>query len=177
MLVQARNQANRECLYAWYPEPVTNSSPIPPRDIYILNGIDKTLLVERCKNSLSSVTTLPFPALPLLATNTDETLKSDSKERFAYTAETIDEALRTPWALDYEIKRRPATPNLPSAPPSVSKLETQQKSRLKTEMITRLSVDLEILSLYFRLQCRTDDDNGSSTIEKCPCSTFDTHRH
>ena len=48
MLVQTRNQANRECLYAWYPEPVT-TSPLQPRDIYILNGIDKNLLVDRGK--------------------------------------------------------------------------------------------------------------------------------
>jgi hypothetical protein len=28
--------------------------------------------------------------------------------------ESLDEALRTPWALHYEIQRRPATPNFPS---------------------------------------------------------------
>jgi len=93
MLVQARNQANRECLYAWYPESVANTVTLAPRDIYILNGIDQNLLVDR-------------------STNTDETVKSDSKARSVYTNETIDEALRTPWALDYEIKRRPASSNL-----------------------------------------------------------------
>ena len=49
MLVQHRNQANRECLYAWYPEAVSSSviHTLPePRDIYIHNGIDRTLLVE-----------------------------------------------------------------------------------------------------------------------------------
>jgi hypothetical protein len=31
-----------------------------------------------------------------------------------HSSETIDEALTTPWALHYEIQRRPATPNPPS---------------------------------------------------------------
>ena len=35
-------------------------------------------------------------------------------ERIYQSVETIDEALKTPWALHYEIDRRPATPNLPS---------------------------------------------------------------
>jgi hypothetical protein len=35
-------------------------------------------------------------------------------ERIYHSIETLDEALRTPWALHYEVQRRPATPNLPS---------------------------------------------------------------
>lgn len=35
-------------------------------------------------------------------------------ERAYHSAATLDEALRTPWALHYELERRPATPNLPS---------------------------------------------------------------
>jgi hypothetical protein len=35
-------------------------------------------------------------------------------DRAYHSAETIDEALNPPWALQYEIKRRAATPNLPS---------------------------------------------------------------
>ena len=31
-----------------------------------------------------------------------------------HSTETIDEALTTPWALHYEVQRRPATPNPPS---------------------------------------------------------------
>ncbi len=34
--------------------------------------------------------------------------------RIYHSAGTIDEALRTPWALNYEVQRRPATPNPPS---------------------------------------------------------------
>jgi hypothetical protein len=37
-----------------------------------------------------------------------------SSDRAYHSADTIDEALRTPWASHYEIKRGPATPNLPS---------------------------------------------------------------
>ncbi len=35
-----------------------------------------------------------------------------SNDRAYHSTEIIDEALKPPWALDYEIKRRPATPNL-----------------------------------------------------------------
>lgn len=35
-------------------------------------------------------------------------------ERVYQATETIDEALKTPWALHYEVERRPATPNIPS---------------------------------------------------------------
>ncbi len=35
-------------------------------------------------------------------------------ERIYQSIETLDEALRTPWALHYEVQRRPATPNFPS---------------------------------------------------------------
>lgn len=34
-----------------------------------------------------------------------------SSERDYHSTETLDEALRTPWALHYEIQRRAATPN------------------------------------------------------------------
>jgi hypothetical protein len=34
-----------------------------------------------------------------------------TSERDYQSTETLDEALRTPWALHYEIQRRPATPN------------------------------------------------------------------
>lgn len=34
-----------------------------------------------------------------------------SSEPIYHSTETLDEALTTPWALHYEIKRRPATPN------------------------------------------------------------------
>jgi hypothetical protein len=37
-----------------------------------------------------------------------------SSDRAYHSIETINEALNPPWALDYEIKRRPATSNLSS---------------------------------------------------------------
>jgi hypothetical protein len=37
-----------------------------------------------------------------------------SSERIYHPSETIDEALKTPWALHFEVERREATPNLPS---------------------------------------------------------------
>lgn len=43
IILKQRNQPNRECLYAWYPEPVS-STVQEPRDIYIHKGIDKDLI-------------------------------------------------------------------------------------------------------------------------------------
>ncbi len=43
--MKQRNQPNRECLYAWYPEVVTDA-PTAPRDIYIHKGIDKDLIQQ-----------------------------------------------------------------------------------------------------------------------------------
>ena len=54
-ILKQRNQVNRECLYAWYPEVVLETNAISePRDIYIHKGIDKDLLresssINRCK--------------------------------------------------------------------------------------------------------------------------------
>ncbi len=47
--IKQRNQPNRECLYAWYPEVVTDtvtSTSMGPRDIYIHKGIDKDLIQQ-----------------------------------------------------------------------------------------------------------------------------------
>ena len=51
--------------------------------------------------------------------NTDDVLQRYKQsvapsERVYHSPETIDEALKTPWALHYDVERRPATPNLPS---------------------------------------------------------------
>ena len=48
-------------------------------------------------------------------------------DRIYHSSETIDEALTTPWALHYEIQRRPATPN----PPSHSTDSMQNKSFIR----------------------------------------------
>ena len=46
LILKQRNQPNRECLYAWYPEVVTDTTSIAPRDIYIHKGIDKDLIQQ-----------------------------------------------------------------------------------------------------------------------------------
>lgn len=134
MIVQHRNQANRECLYAWYPEAVSNNvatTLVEPRDIYIHTGIDRTLLVQQNpqgsrRKHLSTLTEkidrscwqmrksilidIPWQLGEfVLATSADA-----STNRLYHSNDTIDEALRTPWALDFDIVRRPATPNLPT---------------------------------------------------------------
>ena len=43
IILKQRNQPNRECLYAWYPEAVSPTVQ-EPRDIYIHKGIDKDLI-------------------------------------------------------------------------------------------------------------------------------------
>ncbi len=54
IILKQRNQPNRECLYAWYPEVVTPTS-MEPRDIYIHKGIDRDLIqgnssINGCKD-------------------------------------------------------------------------------------------------------------------------------
>ena len=44
VILKQRNQPNRECLYAWYPEVATTS--MAPRDIYIHKGIDRDLIQQ-----------------------------------------------------------------------------------------------------------------------------------
>lgn len=50
LLLNQRNQPSRECLYAWYPEVVTDAPAtavtMAPRDIYIHRGLDKDLLQQ-----------------------------------------------------------------------------------------------------------------------------------
>ena len=80
-ILARENQANRECLYAWYPEArnvTVVSSFTDPRDIYVHNGMSKEQ---------------PASSSQIAARN-------PSSET------TVDEALRTPWALDYELTRR-----------------------------------------------------------------------
>ena len=79
------NQANRECLYAWYPEArnvTVLSSFIDPLDIYIRNGMSNEPSTGGASSCLSFAAT------------------GSASEA------TVDEALRTPWALDYELTRR-----------------------------------------------------------------------
>ncbi len=49
IILKQRNQANRECLYAWYPEVVSDTDStlsMGARDIYIHKGIDKDLIQQ-----------------------------------------------------------------------------------------------------------------------------------
>jgi hypothetical protein len=47
VITKHRNEINRECLYAWYPEAISDTVTImEPRDIYIHNGLDKDLLEQ-----------------------------------------------------------------------------------------------------------------------------------
>lgn len=62
-ILKQRNQPSRECLYAWYPEAIidtTTTSPMAPRDIYLQRGLDKDLLkkslqANECKNNIESL--------------------------------------------------------------------------------------------------------------------------
>jgi hypothetical protein len=54
VILKQRNQPNRECLYAWYPEVVTDTrstSSMAPRDIYIHKGIDKDLIQQNSQTN------------------------------------------------------------------------------------------------------------------------------
>ncbi len=63
IILKQRNQPNRECLYAWYPEVITDtvtSTPMASRDIYIHKGIDKDLIqqnsqINGCKINVFNV--------------------------------------------------------------------------------------------------------------------------
>ncbi|CAF4513802.1 unnamed protein product, partial [Rotaria sp. Silwood2] len=137
VILKQRNQVNRECLYAWYPEVVTDTSittPMGPRDIYIHKGIDKDLiqqnlpingLINGCNNNNNSNNELLQRYGQSMV----------SSERIYHSAETLDEALRTPWALHYEIQRRPATPNPPSH--STNTTREEMPRRLKSAPVVR----------------------------------------
>lgn len=57
IILKQRNQVNRECLYAWYPEAAPETAkPLGPRDIYIYKGIDKDLIQQDTqKNKCKSI--------------------------------------------------------------------------------------------------------------------------
>jgi hypothetical protein len=141
MIVQPKqqNQPYRECLYAWYPEVIdgtTNTTSTNPRDIYLNNGINKDLLEQKsstngCKQKKKKnfiFVFFDFIHLIVVVTNaynnnnTSTELLQRYKQSIApsdrayHSVETLDEALTPPWALHYELKRRPATPNPPSNP-------------------------------------------------------------
>jgi hypothetical protein len=49
IILKQRNRPNRECLYAWYPEAITEevrSKQMGPREIYMYKGIDKDLIQQ-----------------------------------------------------------------------------------------------------------------------------------
>ena len=49
IILKQRNQPNRECLYAWYPEAISEevrSAQMGPREIYMHKGIDKDLIQQ-----------------------------------------------------------------------------------------------------------------------------------
>jgi hypothetical protein len=54
VILKQRNQPNRECLYAWYPEAVPDKRPgtsMAPRDIYMHKGIDKDLIQQNSQRN------------------------------------------------------------------------------------------------------------------------------
>lgn len=72
--------------------------------IFFLYFIHLIVVVTSAYNNSNTSTELAQRYKQSLATS----------DRAYHSTETIDEALSPPWALDYEIKRRAATPNPPS---------------------------------------------------------------
>ncbi|CAF1574567.1 unnamed protein product, partial [Didymodactylos carnosus] len=126
-----RNQVNRECLYAWYPEVVDRNQPTPDaRDIYVNNGINKNLI----KNDIECIKRYEQSVAP--------------SEQIYRSTETIDEALKTPWALHYEVKRRPATPNIPSNDKNTEmNTLTGPPRRLKSAPLMRIMQPTPVLNI------------------------------
>ncbi|CAF0733774.1 unnamed protein product [Adineta ricciae] len=146
LILKQRNQPSRECLYAWYPEVVPDTgitTTMAPRDIYINKGLDKDLLQQdtitaSCNNSNNN-------------NNVNDVLQRykqsiASSERAYHSAGTIDEALRTPWALHYEIERRPATPNLPSTSTDMP-IHEEVPRRLKSAPLIRTLPSTSVLTV------------------------------
>lgn len=129
-----RNEPSRECLYAWYPEVVQESNENQfknSRDIYIHKGIDRSLLQDsfystqsRIKNN-NQLLNINVELVFILLLAMDSSMCSDDiyrryqqsvaqSERIYQSAETIEEALKTPWALHFDVERHAATPNVHS---------------------------------------------------------------
>ncbi|CAF1032060.1 unnamed protein product, partial [Didymodactylos carnosus] len=126
-----RNQVGRECLYAWYPEVIDRNQPAPDaREIYINNGINKDLI----RNGNECINRYEQSITP--------------SEQIYRSAETINEALTTPWALHYEVKRRPASPNIASNE-KYSEMSTlvEQPRRLKSAPLLRGMPPTPILNI------------------------------
>ncbi|UJR26838.1 hypothetical protein I4U23_008150 [Adineta vaga] len=143
LILKQQNQPNRECLYAWYPEVVPDTVatvPMAPRDIYIYKGLDKDLLQqnESTTNCINNTTTYD-----VLQRYKQSIAPS---ERTYHSAGTIDEALRTPWALHYELQRRPATPNLPSHSNDVP-IHEEVPRRLKSAPLIRTIPSTSVLTI------------------------------
>lgn len=150
MLIHAKqqNQPQRECLYAWYPEatiPSDNNSHLNPREIYIQNGLDKELLDDKSSttNNLTNVHNNRNTNAELLQRYKQSVAPS---ERAYHSTETVDEALTPPWALHYQIQRRPATPNLPSDSKEMPHQEEPIR-RLKSAPIIRSLPATTILTI------------------------------
>ncbi|CAF1001721.1 unnamed protein product [Adineta steineri] len=144
LIVKDRNQPNRECLYAWYPEiaPHANTTTtIGPRDVYIYKGIDKDLLQQNSQTNGS-------------INNNDSNLDVVQRykqsmapsQRAYHSPDTLDEALRTPWALHYEIERRPATPNFPSQSTDIP-IREEIPRRLKSAPVVRSLPSTSVLTI------------------------------
>ncbi|CAF3388747.1 unnamed protein product [Rotaria socialis] len=145
VILKQRNQVNRECLYAWYPEVVIDSEttkPMGPRDIYIHKGIDKDLIQQDShKNRLINNNN---------SNNNNEVIRRYTQsmapsEPIYHSADTLDEALTTPWALHYEVKRTPATPNPPSHSTETTREEIPR--RLKSAPVARSQPLTSILTI------------------------------
>ncbi|CAF1165571.1 unnamed protein product [Rotaria sordida] len=146
IISKQHKQPNRECLYAWYPE-VVNDIPMKSRDIYIYNGLDKDLLEQKpLTNGLTNTYNNNNN------NNTSFELVQRYKQSIAssdpayHSTETIDEALDPPWALHYEIKRRPITPNLSLNSTDIS-MHKQSPRRLKSAPVTRSLPSTTILTI------------------------------
>jgi hypothetical protein len=68
IILKQRNQPNRECLYAWYPEVITEnvrSTPMGSREIYMYKGIDKDLIQQNSSTNGCKINVCVFLFLPM----------------------------------------------------------------------------------------------------------------
>lgn len=151
-ILKQRNQVNRECLYAWYPEVVSETNlNNDPRDIYIHKGIDKDL-IQNISSTNRFINTTDDDCNNSNNNNNDDLLHRYQQsiapsERIYQSTETLDEALKTPWALHYEVERRAATPNFPSNSIDISTTRENLPRRLKSAPLVRSLPATTILTI------------------------------
>ncbi|CAF1595014.1 unnamed protein product [Adineta ricciae] len=141
------NRINNPRLYASFSEGVDDSAiptTMTPRDVYLYRGLDKDLLKQKPATSR-------LPTSRSKSNLTGELLKrykqSMAPSHPAYhSALTIDEALNPPWALQYNIKRQPATPNFISNATNKLTLEDSAR-RLQSAPLVRSPTPSSILHI------------------------------